>query len=157
MRYGDVLFVENSKLGEIEGIIAMIGIEKSMQKSNLSQMSFEDYSNEQMLAGPTESRWMSMTQEECEEEWKNEMDSRAEAAERSQERVDELRQELKAKLDGMDYGAVSHFLSERQKTYEADRAKAEVPLEKIDAQAQIEATIDAKNIVKVLEAKTKQN
>ncbi len=156
MRYGDVLIAPNSKLAEIDGWIETIGVEKSMQKTTLRDMTFEEYSNEQMM-GPDSNEWFGMTEAECKEAWKREMDERAEALERSQDRIEEARAEIKKLLEGMDLATVNHYLNARQKTYEQEKLKAEVPLYRIDAQAQIEATIAGKNIVKALEAaKSKQ-
>lgn len=155
MRYGDVTFTENGKLGEIESLIAMIGTSKRGQKEH-QEISFEEYLNEQ-LNGSDSDFWYQLPDRERKDRYKTELENRADIREIFAGFEEDYKQQLEEKLKGVDLGIVSHYLNERKKTYQEAQAKQnnEDALQKIENASQIEATIYAQNKVKVLDAKSK--
>lgn len=155
MLYGDVHFVENSKLGEIEESIACIGASIRSQKDpQYQEISFEEYSNQQK-SGAESDFWFGLDDSERKDRYKTEMKSRADQREVFAGFEEEYKQKLEDKLNGVDLSTVSHFLSERKKTYMDAQSKGVDVLEKIENAAQIEATIYAQGRVRVLEQKGK--
>ena len=156
MRYGDVTFTENGKLGEIENLIAMIGASKREQKEN-QEISFEEYSNQRMNEKIAGDWFLYASDEEQKIEYDRELKHRADHREIFAGFEEDYKFQLEEKLKNADFGVISHYLSERKKTYQEAQSKQnkDNSLEKRENASQIEATIYAQNRVKVLDAKNK--
>ena len=87
------------------------------------------------------------------EEYNREMKSRADQREVFAGFEEDYKTQLEEKLKDVDFSMVTHFLSERKKTYQQAQSKDNDVLQKIENVSQIEATIYAQNRVKVLDSK----
>ncbi|MBP3431610.1 MAG: hypothetical protein J6K39_02015 [Clostridia bacterium] len=163
MRYGEILFNKDSRLGEIDDLISDIGIILTQQRLN-SIISIEEYSNRVMLGleDIPASDWQDMSPSEEKAIYDEAMETR-ESYLRSYEDLEiEKNNMLKALLKKTDLTSFlptfEKFLTERKKYYEAEMVTAR---KKDDGQAaenaygQVLSSIEAKKVAAVFKQKDK--
>ncbi|MBP3431609.1 MAG: hypothetical protein J6K39_02010 [Clostridia bacterium] len=161
MKYGDVSFADDSKLGKIEDLIASIGACKSEQFLN-KELSYLDFSNKIIGLGEyedvTSNEWLTKTDAEGKEIYTQKMAERAGKCEQLSKLEDDYSELLKKELIGIEPETVKHFLSERKTAYEKIMIEARTNGDDYEAdlaRGQMEACIRAQRTLLFSQNKSK--